>query len=108
MRGYAAIGLINPKTPSISVRPAALLVATMLLLLQFPERDSNAHQRTFKSNGDTTPVIECASIMDAIPYDCVPVAVDLIEGAMPLTLTRTQSAPSTSSARGLNHRQGCS
>lgn len=47
-------------------------------------------RRFCKSSSDTTqahrhiPLIETDDVFDALPYDCVPVAVDLVEGARPL------------------------
>jgi len=30
------------------------------------------------------PFVQCDNLHDVIPYDCIPVAVDIIEGAIPL------------------------
>lgn len=47
-------------------------------------------QRYSKAPTDTMrvhrhlPLIQCEDLHDVIPYDCVPVAVDLVAGAVPL------------------------
>lgn len=83
-RGYACIGLDNPKTPSNvgSVLRAAHVYGAGLIVV-------SGHR--FKRSGtDTTkawrhiPLIQAEDVFDAIPYGCVPVAVDLIDGACPL------------------------
>lgn len=84
MRGFAAVGLHNPKTPAniggvaraVGCYGAALLAIAGPRFKKFP----TDVQKQWKQ----TPVIECNSLFDAIPYDCVPVAVDLIDGARPL------------------------
>lgn len=84
MRGYAAIGLINPKTPfniGSACRAVGCYEAALIAISgQRFKRAPADVQREWRH----TPVIECANILDVIPYDCVPVAVDLIEGATPL------------------------
>lgn len=84
MRGFAAIGLINPKTPSnvgSVCRAVGCYEAAMLAIAgQRFKRAPTDVQKGWRH----TPIIECADLFDVIPYDCVPVAVDLIEGARPL------------------------
>jgi tRNA(Leu) C34 or U34 (ribose-2'-O)-methylase TrmL len=81
MRGYAAIGLDNPKSPEnvgSALRAVDCYGASMLVV---------AGKRFKRSSTDTLksyrhfPVIECSNLKDLIPFDCVPVAVDLIDGA---------------------------
>jgi tRNA(Leu) C34 or U34 (ribose-2'-O)-methylase TrmL len=83
-RGYAAIGLHNPKTPhniGSTLRAAGCYGVSLVCL---------SGRRFDKSYADTqkqhrhTPVIRCASLRDVIPYGAVPVAVDLIDGATSL------------------------
>lgn len=84
MRGYAAIGLINPKTPSnvggvsraMGCYGAAMLAISGARFKKFPTDTTQQWRHQ--------PVIQCANLRDVIPFDCVPVAVDLIEGARPL------------------------
>lgn len=84
MRGYAAIGLHRPKNPinvGSALRAAhcygAALVATSGQRYTRAPTDVRAAYRHM-------PLIQCDDLHGAIPYDCVPVAVDLIEGARPL------------------------
>lgn len=80
MRGYAAIGLLSPKSSANvgSVLRAAGCFDVGLVIVQ--------GQRYQRACTDTTqqyrhmPLIH-ANLRDAIPFDAVPVAVDLVEGA---------------------------
>lgn len=84
MRGYAAIGLDNPKSAANvgSVLRAAHVYGAAMVIV--------SGHRFQKHSTDTTkawrhmPLVETEDVFDAIPYDCVPVAVDLVEGATPL------------------------
>lgn len=84
MRGYAAIGLDNPKdhyNVGGALRAVHCYGASLVVM-------SGARFR--KSPTDTmaawrhTPLIQAADIFDAIPFSCVPVAIDLVDGATPL------------------------
>jgi tRNA(Leu) C34 or U34 (ribose-2'-O)-methylase TrmL len=84
LRGYAAIGLHRPKNAlnvGSAIRAAhcygASLIATSGQRYSRAPTDVQAGFRHI-------PLIQCADLHDVIPYDCVPVAVDLIEGARPL------------------------
>lgn len=83
-RGYAAIGLDNPKT---SVNVGSALRAAQVYEAAFVAATGG---RFGKSVTDTMcayrhlPFLRPLSLRDVIPYDCVPVAVDLIDGATPL------------------------
>lgn len=85
MRGYAAIGLHQPKTPSnvgSVLRAAGCYDAAMVAM---------TGSRFKKAATDTMaqwrhmPLIETDDLRNIIPYSCVPVAVDLIPGARSLT-----------------------
>lgn len=84
MRGFAAIGLDNPKN-SINVGSAlraagvykAAFVAASGMRYGSAPTDTMKHYRHL-------PLLRPADLFDLLPYDCVPVAVDLIEGAIPL------------------------
>jgi tRNA(Leu) C34 or U34 (ribose-2'-O)-methylase TrmL len=89
MRGYAAIGLHRPKTPANvgSVLRAAgcydvrLVVASGCRYSRAPTDVGAAYRHI--------PFIhDVESIFDCIPFDCVPVAVDLLEGAKALPTYR--------------------
>ena len=84
MRGYAAVGLNDPKTSSNvgAIMRAAGCYNVALVAL--------AGHRFQKWPTDTRnqwkhmPLIECEDLHDVIPYACVPVAIDLLEGAKSL------------------------
>ena len=93
MRGFAAIGLDNPKCLA-NIGGAMRAVACYggaLIVLGGPRVI-----RLGKLVTDTTkayrriPVLQVDDVMQAIPFDCVPVAVDLVEGARDL---RTYTHP---------------
>lgn len=83
MRGYAAIGLHWPKTNANvgSVLRAVGCFEAQLVVVQ--------GERYRKAPTDTTqqyrhvPLIH-GTLRDCIPFDCIPVAVDLVDGARPL------------------------
>lgn len=83
-RGYAAIGLHQPKTPvnvGSALRAAGCYGAALV---------ATSGRRYRRAPTDTTniyrhlPLIQCDDLHDVIPFDCVPVAVDLIPGAVSL------------------------
>ena len=84
MRGYACIGLDNPKTLSNigSVLRAAFVYESAMVAIR--------GTRYRKVASDTPcgyrhlPLFQVDDLKDVVPYDCVPVAVDLIDGAIPL------------------------
>lgn len=84
-RGFAAIGLFNPKTPSNvgSVLRAAYCYGAAMVAIE-GTRDVKAATDTPKAFRHL-PVLRPASLRDVIPYDCVPVAVELTEDARDLT-----------------------
>lgn len=84
-RGYSAIGLYNPKN-AINVghvlRAAGAFGAAMVAVTG----------RRFKACPTDTegvrrhlPLLYVEDLRTVIPYDCVPVAIELLPGAMPLT-----------------------
>lgn len=84
MSGYAAIGLDNPKTHEnvgATLRAAGVYGAAMV---------ATSGQRYARSALDTMkayrhmPLLRVDDLRSSIPFDCVPVAVDLIDGATPL------------------------
>lgn len=87
MRGYAAIGLDNPKDPHNVggiMRAAGVYDAALVVL------GGQRFRRFKRSPADTMkawkhmPVVEVGDVFDAIPHGCVPIAIDLIDGAVPL------------------------
>jgi tRNA(Leu) C34 or U34 (ribose-2'-O)-methylase TrmL len=93
MRGYAAIGLINPKTPSNVGGVARAMGCYEASMLAISGARFKRHATDTTSQWRHRPVITCDNLRDIIPFDCVPVAVDLIEGARPLhTYTHPERA----------------
>lgn len=88
MRGYAAVGLIQPKS-SINVG-SALRAAHCLhasLVLTVGRRYGAACTDTMKAHRHM-PFQRFSSMetfWEAVPYDCVPVAVELVPDAISLT-----------------------
>lgn len=83
-RGYAAIGLHMAKNRiniGEALRAAGCYDAAMVAV-------SGARYR--RAQTDTMaayrhlPLVEVADLHDVVPFDCVPVAVDLLDGATPL------------------------
>lgn len=85
-RGYAAVGLYKPKN-SINVasalRACGCYGASMLAISgERYKRQGADTQLAYKS----MPLIHVEDLKSSIPYGCVPVAVDIIDGAIPLPL----------------------
>lgn len=83
-RGYAAIGLHLPKSAAnvgSALRAAGCYGAAMLAVSgQRYRRAATDTQASYRH----MPLIQTDDLHSVIPYDCVPVAVDLIAGARPL------------------------
>lgn len=86
MRGYSAIGLQNPKNNlniGSTLRAAGCYGASMVAC-------GGSRKSYRKSVTDTMvmhkhlPLLLVDDLRSVIPYDCVPVAVDLIDGAKEL------------------------
>ena len=84
MRGYSAIGLYNPKSPhNIGATLRALdCFESSLLLVQGKRYEVSATDTTKAFR--RTPMIHVADLRLSIPYDCVPVAIEVIKGAQDL------------------------
>lgn len=83
-RGYAVVALDNPKYGGNvgAVLRAAFVYNTSLIVIsgtRFKHERSDV-PKTWRH----VPVVLAPNILDLVPYDCIPVAVDLIEGATPL------------------------
>jgi tRNA(Leu) C34 or U34 (ribose-2'-O)-methylase TrmL len=83
-RGYAAIGLFMPKTPANvgSVLRAAHCYGAAMVA-KTGQRYHGAPTDPQKGYRHI-PLVQCDDLQPIVPYDCVPVAVDLIDGARPL------------------------
>jgi tRNA(Leu) C34 or U34 (ribose-2'-O)-methylase TrmL len=85
MRGYAAIGLHQPKNPAnvgsvlraAGNYDAALVAMTGARFKKAPTDTMHAWKHL--------PLVQTDDLSSVIPYGCVPVAIDLIPGARPLT-----------------------
>ena len=80
-RGYCLIGLHLPKSPinvGSVLRAAGNYDANLVAITG--QRYAKAPTDTMKAYR-RIPLVEVADLFDVIPYDCVPVAVDLLEGA---------------------------
>ena len=83
-QGYSAVGLFHPKDNYNigGVLRAATIYETSLVAIE--------GRRYQKHSADTTaawrhlPLIQDTILKEVIPYDCVPVAVDLIDDAQSL------------------------
>jgi len=82
MRGFSSIGLIRPKTYANiggALRAAHVFGAKMVAI--------QGARTGIRSAADTTkawrtmPVLRPADLFDVIPFDAVPIAIDLVEGA---------------------------
>lgn len=84
MRGYSAIGLYNPKTPANvgSVLRAAQCYGSSIVAYT-GNRYKKASTDTMKAYRHL-PLIQVEDLFSIIPYDCVPVAVDLLDDARTL------------------------
>lgn len=87
MRGYAAIALDNPKDAHNVggvLRAAGVYRAGLVVV------SGNRVNRNVRHAANTLkayrhiPTLAVDDVFDAVPFDCVPVAVDLIDGAIPL------------------------
>lgn len=84
MRGYCGIGLNNPKN---ALNVGSVLRAAGIFGAAFVAASGS---RFGRASTDTMnhyrhlPLFRPESLFDLLPYDCVPVAVDKVPGAIPL------------------------
>lgn len=81
-RGYACIGLKNPKVQGNvgSILRIAYNFDTALVAIEAPRtkiRESTDTMKCYRHK----PVVVVKDLFDVLPFDCVPVAVDLVDGA---------------------------
>lgn len=84
MRGFAAVGLHLPKTPvniGAALRAVGCYDASMLAI---SGKRYKRHCADTQAAYRHLPLLQVDNLKSVIPYDCVPVAVDLIEGATSL------------------------
>lgn len=84
MRGYAGVGLFNPKHPTnVGSALRACSVYNAAFMITTGSRYKRACTDTLKAYRHL-PFFQVNDLHDAIPFDCIPIAVDLIEGATSL------------------------
>jgi tRNA(Leu) C34 or U34 (ribose-2'-O)-methylase TrmL len=93
-RGFSAIGLCSPKS-SLNVgsvlRAAGCFDARLVVVAgSRPDRYMGRIATDTQKSYRHIPTLRVADVFDAIPYDCVPIAVDLVQNARDL---RTFSHP---------------
>jgi tRNA(Leu) C34 or U34 (ribose-2'-O)-methylase TrmL len=87
-RGYSSIGLVSPKTPAnvgSVMRACGVYGASQCFFTGTRFKKAKQFITDPQKHYRTIPLTNVENLRDVIPYDCVPVAVDLIEGAIPLT-----------------------
>lgn len=84
-RGFAAVGLIRPKTPHNigGVARAAHVYGAAMIAIQGDRSPFTSCQDTTKAYRHI-PIIRGNDLFDMIPAGAVPVAVDMVDGAWPL------------------------
>jgi len=83
-RGYACIGLDNPKDiNNIGASLRAVGVYGAAMIAASGKRYKRAITDT-RAEHRHTPFLQVENLQDVIPYDCIPVAIDIIEGAIAL------------------------
>lgn len=83
-RGYAAIGLDNPKTPANVGSTLRACSCYGVSLLAVSGKRYSRHCSDTMKQWRHMPLLQVDELHTAIPYDCVPVAVDLVDGAKSL------------------------
>lgn len=85
MRGYSAIGLVRPKDANNigSVLRAAYCYNVAMVAIQGQRCQVRSATDT-PSAWRHLPVIRGDNLHDLVPYDAIPIAVDLVDDAIPL------------------------
>lgn len=88
-RGFAAIGLVRPKSCDNvgGVLRAAFCYDASLIVIagdRSRTKDGIHHATNTMKSERHIPVMRCDDLRDAVPFGAIPVAVDLVEGACPL------------------------
>ncbi|MCY4268659.1 MAG: TrmH family RNA methyltransferase [Gammaproteobacteria bacterium] len=85
-RGYSAVALDRPQKDSSlggAMRAAGVYLASLIVVGGDARAKIENHADTMCAYRHI-PTIRCGDVLDVIPYDCVPVAVELLEDAVPL------------------------
>jgi tRNA(Leu) C34 or U34 (ribose-2'-O)-methylase TrmL len=85
MRGFAAIGLVRPKHPENvgSVLRAAYVYGAAMVAIQGDRTEVRSITDTPKA-WRHVPVLRADDLHSLVPFDAVPIGVDLVEDAEPL------------------------
>ena len=86
-RGFAVVALDNPKNGANiggSLRASGVYGANLVVLAGVRPRRAIKHCSDTIKAYRHIPSIITEDVFDALPYDTVPIAVDLIDGAAPL------------------------
>ncbi len=86
-RGYSAIGLHHVQSGYNvgGAMRAAWCYGARFVAMSGGKIDEVRHQTNTPAAWRHIPVVGAADLHDVIPFDCVPVAVDLVEGAVSLS-----------------------
>ena len=87
LRGYAVVALDNPKGAANvggAMRAASVYRARLVVLGGPRPKTLIRHPADTMKTYRHVPLLLAEDVFDALPYDCVPVGVDLVEGAKPL------------------------
>lgn len=81
MRGYAAIGLTQPKfsTNVGGAFRAAYCYGAAMIAIEGKRFERQAADTTKAHR--SIPLLRADNVMDLVPFDCVPVAIELVDGA---------------------------
>ena len=90
MRGYSCIGLENPKTPAnvgSVIRACGVYGATQCFFTgkRYAKKKFVTDPQKYHKH---LPITFVESLKEVIPYNCVPVAIELVEGAESLVSYR--------------------
>jgi tRNA(Leu) C34 or U34 (ribose-2'-O)-methylase TrmL len=86
-RGYAAIALVNPKSGHNvggAMRAAQVYGADLIVLGGERPKTLLRHPTDTMRAWKHIPTVLSQDVFDVMPYDCVPVAIELIRSATPL------------------------
>lgn len=87
-RGFAAVALVNPKSPlnvGSVLRAAGCYDASLVVVAgNRPERFMGRIATDTQKAWRHIPTLRIPDVFDALPYDCIPIAVDLLPHAVSL------------------------
>ncbi len=87
MKGFAAVALDNIKDPENvggALRAAGIFGASLVVISGNRIAKYMNHPTDTMKAYRTIPTVIANDVFEALPYSCVPVAVDILDGAVPL------------------------